>query len=273
MFAPDGFVCLVEICNVIDDMYYEYDSVHHRALKSRMDAFTLENWALFDDARRWALKSGNRFDDLSEDEEEESRKFYASDKATALAFALFIQSQRRNFYVCTHNFIAVRVASDLVDRATHLTLDDFPVDMGETHKSFLDKLYSPFYFVDRHTWTVDVSETDEKLELWNGDEWCIETARALQGLNGCPVCWKLPCEDLTKIDWIEIACDSTLNAASNPRKRGPASERLIALDAYRQVYPRGHDGIDTWSEVERRVGYSQSTIRRALAECQEPFKK
>lgn len=62
-----------------------------------------------------------------------------------------------------------------------------------------------------------------------------------------------------------VALPEYKRLAARQSKGGRPSELSNAFRSYKQAYPAGHKGLATWAEVEERTGYSESTLRRALA--------
>lgn len=93
-----------------------------------------------------------------------------------------------------------------------------------------------------------------------------EAQHILKHFTGWTICYRAdaPPRDVNQIrDRMET--HDTRHQRRERRAGGRPNIQQEALRAYKQLYPNGHKGFATWSEVENRTGYAQATLRRALA--------
>lgn len=98
----------------------------------------------------------------------------------------FLNAEAGNLYACLPNGRAVKLAGDALLRPVtgEWGFDDSPSGWQDIFELVSD----PFTFIEPVHFTIDLSRVEDSEDL----EEFTPILRALEVLNGCPVCWRVP---------------------------------------------------------------------------------
>lgn len=253
MFCPDGYICVIEMCDRIRGAVYKGVS---------------EGWL---DIRKIAKQHNDEIvpENYPERLDYNSIAPHIYEELEEAAITMFIVNHDDEFYISSLQGHALKISSCMLEWSpTFYELPGGGEGSGFRNRRGRDYFntdrWDGFYFIDLEQGVLDLKSHARAEARYRGGDDLVRRAKVMRDIDGWPLCWKMPDVELTNERLIDLTFGRGRAVPDQRRRRGPASERHLALEAYRQLYPNGHEGVDTWSEVVKRTGYSESTLRRAI---------
>jgi hypothetical protein len=171
MFAPEGYISLEEIAEILDELAQEWRlSTPHDDDPKPGGYFDNDTFSFIDD------------------------EWQRSGAYSGWLMQCFLNRHETNLYVCTPPGRPLKVARSLVRR---IRMYDGPfLDQKTNWASLIDHLKNPFWCISTDGHMIDVNYAGSVTGVSEPDLF-------LSKLDQYPVCWPLP-KSSSKIDWLSV---------------------------------------------------------------------